>query len=115
LHEEAQEEGIDFEVIYVSSDYSSEQCEKYMNDKHGNWLRIKFDSTASFKQKYGVFAGAERSKFPSTKRRSGIPTLVLVDPEGKELDFLDCDNFSVIREIESKGSSFLNKWLSFKW
>jgi thiol-disulfide isomerase/thioredoxin len=115
LYEEAQEEGIDFEVIYVSSDDSAEQSHQYMKEKHGDWLRIPFHKTASLKTKFGVFAGKEQSLFQSTKRRSGIPTLVIVNNEGKELEMLDCDDSGVIRDIESKGSAFLNRWESLQW
>lgn len=116
LHEDAQEEeGLDFEVVYVSSDNSAEECDQYMKEKHGDWLRVPFDKTASYKTQFGVFAGKEQSLFSSTKRRSGIPTLVIVDAEGKELDILDCDDAGVIKEIESKTTGFLKRWESMKW
>lgn len=116
MHEEAQEQGdIDFEVVYVSSDDTAEQCQEYMAQKHGDWYRIPFDKTAAYKTQFGIFAGKEQSQFGSTKRRSGIPTLVIVDSEGKELDILDCDDTKIIKDIESKCSSFLNRWDSFKW
>ena len=115
LHEEAQEEDLDFEVIYVSSDSSAAQCDRYMKEKHGNWLRIAFDSANDLKKKYGVFAGREQGIFPGIKRRSGIPTLVVVDQSGSELELLDCDSYSVIRQIESMGTSFLDRWKEYKW
>ena len=115
LHEEAQEEGLDFQVIYVSSDTTKEQCNRYMKENHGNWLRISFDATAVLKTKFGVFAGREQSLFPTTKRRSGIPTMVIVSKEGNELDLLDCDSTKVIKEIENKGTAFLDRWESYKW
>ncbi|CAJ1939221.1 unnamed protein product [Cylindrotheca closterium] len=115
LHEDAQEEGLDFEVVYVSSDNSAEECNQYMKEKHGDWLRVPFDKTAEYKTQFGVFAGKEQSLFSSTKRRSGIPTLVIVNQEGKELDILDCDDAGVIKEIESKATGFLTRWDSMKW
>lgn len=115
LYEDAQEEGLDFEVVYVSSDNSAEECNQYMKEKHGEWLRIPFDKTAALKTQFGVFAGKEQSLFPNTKRRSGIPTIVIVNGEGRELDILDCDDAGVIKEIESKASGFLKRWESMKF
>lgn len=115
LHEEALEEGIDFEVIYVSSDSSSHQCSQYMQEKHGDWLRVNWDQRQSVKQKYGVFAGKEQSDFPDTKRRSGIPTLIIIGKDGEEKEILDCDNRAVLKEMESKGTDYLNRWTSHKW
>eukprot|EP00980_Cylindrotheca_fusiformis_P010051 scaffold2220_cov75-Cylindrotheca_fusiformis.AAC.6 len=115
LHEEAQENNIDFEVIYVSSDHSAEESLEYRKAKHGEWYSIPFEQTAAYKIKYGVFAGKEQSTFSDTERRSGIPTLVIVDPTGKEMDLLDCDDNKVIQEIEGKGTAFLKRWEAFKW
>jgi hypothetical protein len=116
LHEDAQENNADFEVIYVSSDDTQQECDEYMKLKHGDWLRVSWNDRQSLKQEFGVFAGKEQSLFPSnTKRRSGIPTLVVIDANGKELDLLDCDNSTVINEIETKGSAFLDKWKQYKW
>ena len=86
-----------------------------MKEKHGDWLRVPFDKTAGLKTKFGVFAGKEQSLFPDANRRSGIPTIVIVDREGKELDILDCDDSGVIKEIESKATGFLKRWESMKW
>ena len=115
LHEEAKEDDIPFEVVYVSSDRSTEDCTKYMKSSHGDWLKASWESRNSLKQEYGVFAGSEQALFPETKRRSGIPTLVVVDPDGKEQVLLDCDSPKVIKEIESKGTKFLDQWQQFKW
>ena len=108
-----------FEVVYVSSDDTVEMCNKYMNEKHSNWLRIPFAGNTRYdlKLKYGVFAGKERGDFPSdTQRRSGIPTLVVVGKDGTEHQLLDCDDSKVIKDIESKGTDFLNDWLeNYKW
>lgn len=117
LYEEAQEVGKPFEVVYVSSDDSAEQCHNYMKAKHGDWLRIPFDSPLrnQVKEKFGVFAGREQSSFPSVQRRSGIPTLVVISPNGTEQAILDCDDSKVLQQVESKGVSFLDQWDAFSW
>ena len=115
LHEQAQEEDIPFEVIYVSSDNSEADCNQYMSKKHGNWFRVAFDQTAPLKQTYGVFAGKEQAKFPSTARKSGIPTLVIIGKDGTLQDLLDCDSHSVTKEMETKGCAYLDRWKQFQW
>jgi cytochrome oxidase Cu insertion factor (SCO1/SenC/PrrC family) len=120
LHEEAQDEdGKEFQVVYVSSDDTKEHCHKYMDQKHGDWLRIPFDDTSlrqGLKQRYGVFAGKEQGLFPKeVQRRSGIPTLVVISPTGDEHVLLDCENPKVLKEIEHKGTKFLDQWDAYKW
>eukprot|EP00529_Nitzschia_sp_RCC80_P042039 CAMPEP_0113484982 /NCGR_PEP_ID=MMETSP0014_2-20120614/24247_1 /TAXON_ID=2857 /ORGANISM="Nitzschia sp." /LENGTH=191 /DNA_ID=CAMNT_0000378611 /DNA_START=32 /DNA_END=607 /DNA_ORIENTATION=- /assembly_acc=CAM_ASM_000159 len=115
LHEEAQEDDIPFEVVYVSSDRSPEDCVSYMTKSHGDWLKVSWDTRNDLKQTYGAFAGSEQSLFPETKRRSGIPTLVVIDQDGNEKLLMDCDDSKVIKDIESKGTKFLDQWQQFKW
>ena len=117
LYEDAQEEERDFEVVYVSSDLSAADCQAYMKQKHGDWLKIAYGSEqrAALKRAYGVFAGREQRDFPGVERKSGIPTLVVVSKEGEAKVVLDCDDPKVLREIESKGVSFLDAWEAHKW
>ena len=86
-----------------------------MSKKHGDWLRVDWESRQAVKQEYGVFAGKEQSLFPDTKRRSGIPSLIVVGGDGKELDILDCDSPTVIKAIQSKGVGFLEQWKAHAW
>ena len=88
-----------------------------MNKKHGDWLRVPFDSPLrnQLKDTFGVFAGKEQSQFPTTKRRSGIPTLVVVSKHGKELALLDCDSSAVIHQVETQGTAFLDQWEQLRW
>jgi len=117
LHEAANEDEKLFEVVYVSSDHSAQECHDYMNRKHGDWLRVPFDSPLrnQLKDTFGVFAGKEQSQFPNTKRRSGIPTLVVVSKHGKELALLDCDSSTVIHQVETQGTAFLDQWEQLRW
>jgi len=117
LHEEAKEEGMDFEVIYVSSDDNADMCLQHMNKKHGDWLRIAYDAPQrqELKQTYGVFAGKEQSDFPGVARKSGIPTLVVISQDGKAHVLLDCDDSKVIKEMQTKGVQYLEQWEQYKW
>lgn len=126
LHQEAKEEKegnnnntIDFEVVHVSSDDSASQCHEYMQKKHGNWLRIPFDAPLrqALKKKYGVFAAKEQQlqDLADTKRRNGIPTLVIIGKDGEEKVMLDVGDPNVIKEMESQGTSYLSQWQEYKW
>ena len=114
LYETAEEDGKPFEIIYVSSDRGAEQMDGYMK-KHGDWLHIPFKDEATrsaLKQKYGCFAGAEASQFPNAKRRAGIPSLVIMGPNGEERVHMDCDPPTAIRQ---KGDAILDDWAGFAW
>ena len=107
-----------FAVVFVSSDDTAEQCQKYYQKKHADWFLVPFqdkDQRQDLKKKYGVFAGKEQVLFPGTTRKSGIPTLVVVDRKGTCLHLLDCDNPKVHDEIAMKGTSFLDQWKDCKW
>lgn len=111
-HEMANEEDLDFEVVFVSSDVSSEACAEYMSKEHGDWFRIPFDNVAlrnGLKVKYGCFAGKEQSLWPEVKRRGGIPSMVVVDPSGEELVF------GALAAVEKDGPVAVNSWAAHKW
>lgn len=113
-----EDEDDNFAVVFVSSDDTAEQCQEYFQKKHADWFLIPFedeDQRQSLKKKYGVFAGKERGLFPDTDRKSGIPTLVVVDRQENCLQLLDCDDPKVHKEITSKGVDFLKQWENYKW
>ena len=77
-----------FEVIFVSSDDSAAEQAQYMKEMHGDWLRVPFgDACSTLKQKYGCFGRKEHPRWPSATRRNGIPALVVIGPDGSELEF----------------------------
>lgn len=55
------------------------------------------------------------SKFPGVNRISGIPSLVIVGPEGEKLEHLDCDEGPALAKIRSKGISLLDDWEKHAW
>lgn len=126
LYEDAQEEEAaannndnnalpPLEIIYVSSDTSATACNAYMTAKHADWLRVPYVERQAYKQRYGVFAGKEQTDFPNVPRRSGIPTLVIVAPDGTAHDILDCDNATVVRDVERQGVAYLERWRNYAW
>lgn len=46
LYSDAASAGKPFEVVFVSSDRSSEAMQQYMDEQHGDWLRVTFDDPA---------------------------------------------------------------------
>ena len=68
------------EVVFVSSDTSKEEQLQYMEEMHGEWLRVAYasDVRAALKRKYGCFAGKEAEEMPGVTRRAGIPSLVII-------------------------------------
>ena len=121
LYEQVKEEAggdVDMEIIFVSSDDNKDDCTEYVTKHHGKWLMIPYDSAQrqELKQTFGVFAGKEQSDFgDDTKRKSGIPTLVVVSSDGTELDLLDCDSEEVHKEVETKQAAFLERWKDHVW
>ena len=87
-YEMANEDNHRFEVIFVSSDDSAAEQAQYMKEMHGDWLRVPFgDACSTLKQKYGCFGRKEQPRWPSATRRNGIPALVVIGPDGSELEF----------------------------
>jgi len=114
LYETAEEEGKPLEIVYVSSDRSAQQKTQYFKS-HGGWLSVAFDDEPArnaLKARYGCFAGAESGSFPGTKRRAGIPSIVVIGPNGEERVHMDCDPST---EINQKGEGVLDDWLPHAW
>ena len=68
---------------------------------------MPFDSPlrSSFKQLYKVWSMREDGQFTGN-RESGIPTVIVVDPEGKELAHLD---------VGIDGAGVLDEWKYTEW
>ena len=111
-HEMANEdEDMNFQVVFVSSDTTAEAQAEYMEKEHGDWLRVSFDDPlrSELKRKYGCFAGKEQALFPDVERRNGIPSLVVVGPSGEELVF------GALEHVEKKGPVAVNEWEEHRW
>ena len=64
----------DVEIIYVSADRLKESMMADMKESHGNWWAVEHDSDE-----------AEAFKANFNLNRSGIPRLVVLDKNGKEV------------------------------
>uniref|UniRef100_A0A914XDZ6 Thioredoxin domain-containing protein n=1 Tax=Plectus sambesii TaxID=2011161 RepID=A0A914XDZ6_9BILA len=61
--------GAEFEIVFVSSDGSEDDLKKYMEESHGNWYFLPFDSE-------------ENQRLSDKFEVDGIPTLVVVKSNG---------------------------------
>lgn len=86
------EEGLPFEIIFVSSDESADALFDYMNEAHGDWLAVPYDAPIVQKIK---------SKF----NLEGIPTLVVVKKDGT----LISEDATYV--VEEKGPQIVREWL----
>ena len=96
------------EVIFVSSDNDEQAQDAYMKEAHGDWLTISYDDPCreELKKIYGSFAGKEQVKFPGVQRRNGIPSLVVVNPDGSEVAFGD----AACSAVERQGPAVVEGW-----
>lgn len=100
-------------LVFISSDGSKEEAHQHYKHQsrpsdvaptgeHG-WLALAWDDplSASLKQKYRVWSGREVGQF-GYRRRSGVPCVVVIAPNGDELSFLAGERFgaAALREWE---------------
>ena len=103
FYEVANRSGKKVEIVFVSSDETEEAARQYLREHHGDWLMVPFGDKLRWdmKKRYGVWAGAEREVLGTDGKRTGIPTLVLVDTEtGEEMDFMAKEK---VQEAVDKG------------
>lgn len=98
----------DIALVFVSSDDSAEEAaQHYQRQTSGltwkfNWLELAWGDplAAQLKRKHRVWSGREVETF-GYKRRSGVPCVAVIDPEGNELSFL---------QGERHGAAVLREW-----
>ncbi len=101
-----------WEVVYVSSDRSNEEYEKYVKEEHGKWLAIPFediDTRVALKKKYKICARREADELGISGRKDGLPCMLWigVGNVAREEVSLPC---IITRDIQEHGA----KWLSVK-
>jgi len=83
-----------FEVVFVSSDRSAEDQQKYMKDYAMEWPAIPFES--SLRQELGAKYGIE-----------GIPSLVIVDDQG---NLITKNGRSEMSDSDAAARKALREW-----
>ena len=106
LYECLNEEDKQFEVVFVSSDHDASSMAAYMKAKHPNWLGVAYDDPTrnNLKRKFGCCAGSEAAALNVNPRKSGIPALVIVKPDGsviKESGVVEVEKFQGGDELPS--------------
>lgn len=98
------------EIVFVSSDETAAAAQSHFQ-RGGNWLYLAYDDplAAQLKKRYRVWSGRETWQF-GFNRRSGVPCVVVINPAGDELAFLQGERFgqAVLREWE--GPTPETKW-----
>ena len=91
FHQELQQAGKPFEIIFVTSDRSEDGMYKYMRDYNMPWLALPFGDAkiAELKGQHGI---------------RGIPALVIVDATGKAL------TGNVRGEVSAHGTAAFDRW-----
>ena len=100
-------------LVFVSSDDSADEArEHYKRQTTGltwsfNWLSLDWGDplAAELKKKHKVWSGREVGTF-GFGRRSGVPCVVVIDREGRELSFLQGERYgaAALREWEPKAA-----------
>ena len=95
---EAAARDVPIELIYVSSDRSEKDM--LARSKALDMLAVPFDKVDELKKQHSVWSGSETFKL-GFGRRSGVPAIVVLSPEGAELAFIDA---------ERRGPQALKAW-----
>ena len=98
FREEAANAGTPIELIYVSSDGSADNARARAQSLQCTSIPIEY--VDQLKKQHRVWSGREAPKL-GAGRRSGVPAVVVLSPEGDELAFVDA---------ESRGAAALKKW-----
>ena len=90
------------QIVFISSDDNEEDARTHYANQLGGWLALAWDDPlrSQLKRRHRVWSGREVGEF-GTRRRSGVPAVVVVDEKGAELAFLPG---------ERHGAAALNEW-----
>ena len=98
FREEAAERDVPIELIYVPSDRSEKDALKRAMSLQ--CAMVPYGAADTLKKAHKVWAGAEAGKL-GRDRRSGVPAIVVMNPDGEEVSFVDA---------EARGGQALKKW-----
>ena len=98
----ASESAGDVEIIFVSSDRSDANFKSHFA-KQGPWLAVPLDdeATPKLKRQYGAWAGSEIVNLGVVGRKSGVPAVVVINPDGSTRHYLNA---------ERRGPACLKEW-----
>lgn len=96
------EKNTDKAAVLVSSDFTKEGFEVHRGHLPESMLAVPYgtETQDALKRKFRLWGGKEKPTF-GDGRRGGIPALVVINPEGEEVKYLDA---------ESKGAAALEEW-----
>ena len=95
------------DVVFVSSDKSRASQESYLSEMSRQWWMVPFEdeeTRSQLKRTFGVCASAEVETLSPITRKKGIPTLIVIRPNG---DIVDVD---AAETIEREGVKAMDAW-----
>ncbi|TMW60138.1 hypothetical protein Poli38472_000180 [Pythium oligandrum] len=106
FYKDVNKDGAKLELVFVGSDRSEEDQIAHFENKQGPWWMISYDNALrnELKRKYGVCAGKEQVEVGVTERKGGIPSLVVVQPNGDLVDLHGAE------KVESDGVQAFASW-----
>ena len=89
------------EVVFVSSDSTAHDAGKHFAGAHGSWLSLAWGDplAAALKRRHRVWSGREVGTFGAS-RRAGVPSVVVINPQGEELAFLAGERYGAAALME---------------
>merc|ERR1712070_480546 len=98
FRESCADRGTPIELLYVPSDRSESDAARRAQSL--DMAMVPFAKADVLKKQHKVWAGAEAMKL-GLGRRSGVPAIVVLSPDGEELSFVDA---------EARGPAALENW-----
>ena len=98
FREECEAGGTPVELVYVSSDRSAADAAQRAQSLQ--CATVPYEHVDGLKLIHKVWSGSEQGKL-GTGRRSGVPAIVVINPENEEIAFIDA---------EARGSASLKRW-----
>ena len=104
FYEEINDENKQVEIVFVSSDNTVEEHDKYFNEAHGNWWTVPFEAETLREQLRAEFGKKLNSEGELV--RSGIPSVVALST-----DLSEVVSYDGVADITTLGSMALEmKW-----
>lgn len=90
------------QIVFISSDMSAADATEHYAHQLGGWLMLPWDDPVSkmLKRRHKIWSAREIGTF-GYGRRSGVPAVVVISPDGAELAFLPGERW---------GAAALHEW-----
>ena len=89
------------QIVFISSDETQREAEAHYKRSQGDWLALQWDDALvpKLKRQHRVWSGREMREF-GRGRRAGVPTVVVIKPDGQEEVFIQGERFGAAALLE---------------